>query len=953
MNSKAVLTMLVAVIAAISVASVCVASELTEAAEGDQAAIRTTTYPTLADAIAAADAGDEVRLLMNVELTSTIKIDSGDDITLNLDGKTLTMSSSAGKNRIIQNEGNLTITGNGTMGGGCTTDNQSPGPIKNNENATLTIENGTFIGNPGYDSAVLMNLGTMTVNGGTIKDGRQAVKTDDPGKTTINGGTFSNDSSSQLACIYNSATATENEDDKGTVINNGTFIGKNVNTVQNVGTMWINGGTFSNTADQTIENKSGTLRISGGTFTNVYHRTILNTATLIITGGSFSNTNCSICGGGTNDYVIRQTAGEMTIGGDATVTGVQGGITVARGNATINGGTFQTVDCTDPNRNHAQSTSHYPLYISGSAGVCDVDITGGTFTGCDKPAVYVNGNVANNAIDLDISEGNFEITKDDAAYDPISVIPVASGLGGTIKAIVSGGTFDGEIDESILASGLELIPTGDGKFEAAELDESNAAAKIGDELYPTFSDAYEAATDGAEIVLLKTVELDSELHVDKSITINLNGINHTFSSISIGKDHTLTITDTGVEGELTTSGITVDGKFVLSGGTISQIQSASTFITSNGGTIDLAGGEIVNVSVTSYNAPVMIQDGTLTMSGTIISGCSGYFGAISAEGSNVTFTGGEITSNTAERGAMGYNAMVYLADCTTVMEDVTISGNTQRYSVMAYWSAAGGSFSMSGGTLSDGDRMTLFLSTTDADANPTISISGGTIAGEREAIETDFAGTVYIDLSGNPDISGELFIYNSSMPTDGVIRLNTGFEPKQTVRIVLNSEPTDGYTPLAITDGAESELEHVTVERSGTSYIPVIQEGKVILVKAVTIVFKDAWTGNELVRFETIPGAKIPYDEIAEYISGMDKPGYHYRWVDSKGTIVDFDTYTIPEDAKNSNTIYPYYWLNIPVVTVDADRTQATEGETITLTAEIADAVDGLTYTYAWFCDGE
>lgn len=126
------------------------------------------------------------------------------------------------------------------------------------------------------------------------------------------------------------------------------------------------------------------------------------------------------------------------------------------------------------------------------------------------------------------------------------------------------------------------------------------------------------------------------------------------------------------------------------------------------------------------------------------------------------------------------------------------------------------------------------------------------------------------------------------------------------------------------------------------------------MVRGVTLTFKTAIRGDELVEITVIPGGSIPYDEIKDKLIVEDRAGYYYRWVDS-GTnkVIDLESYTVPDDGKYSRTIYPYYYLEVPEVSVSADKVEAFIGETITITASVANHSDALTYTYVWSVDGQ
>ena len=120
-------------------------------------------YSTLAEAVAAAEDGQTVRLLADVEQNTQLTINKS--ITLDLNGKTIKNTADIwGKNTnailSITNGAKVTITGNGTIDAkenDCYTINMVKGD--------LTIENGTFYGNV---SVVQVQEGTLSVKGGTF-----------------------------------------------------------------------------------------------------------------------------------------------------------------------------------------------------------------------------------------------------------------------------------------------------------------------------------------------------------------------------------------------------------------------------------------------------------------------------------------------------------------------------------------------------------------------------------------------------------------------------------------------------------------------------------------------------------------------------------------------------------------------------------------------------------------
>lgn len=163
-------------------------------------------YDSLGKAISKAAVGDTVVLLTDVELSDTITIPTDKKITLDLSSKTITGTDNTEKNfSLIDNRGDLTITGNGTMTLTATVNsgwNRYSAVLANNPGGKLTIENGTFEHLGGTDMAYgIDNLtngkGTYAetiINGGTIKSTYRGIRQflngiEAQNILTVNGGT--------------------------------------------------------------------------------------------------------------------------------------------------------------------------------------------------------------------------------------------------------------------------------------------------------------------------------------------------------------------------------------------------------------------------------------------------------------------------------------------------------------------------------------------------------------------------------------------------------------------------------------------------------------------------------------------------------------------------------------------------------------------------------------------
>lgn len=191
--------------------------------------------------------GGEVTLTYNVALDSYLTIPENVEVTLNLNGYSITAESG----NCIRNNGTLTITGEGTI------KSKSTYAI-NNVSGTVTVESGNI--------GAIFNGGKLTVNDGVIANtvsGKHGIYHD--GSTlTINGGTFTSTSGNEL---INDATSTTGD----VVINAGSFtqIGKSYLLGATNAGIIINGGTFNGYVDANGNNdkmRTEAATIKGGTF---------------------------------------------------------------------------------------------------------------------------------------------------------------------------------------------------------------------------------------------------------------------------------------------------------------------------------------------------------------------------------------------------------------------------------------------------------------------------------------------------------------------------------------------------------------------------------------------------------------------------------------------------------------------------------------------------------------
>ena len=240
-------------------------------------------YATLADAVAAAQSGETVKLLANIAEGATIPADK--TVTLDLNGKNIKPTTGDA----IVNKGNLTIVGSGEVAA----QNSESAAIANFPGATANVNGGTFVSAHWY---VIKNLGNMTIDGPvTIKKPEGNTDT----SSLIDNGWYG--STDKVAGESVSAQA----DKAKLTIKSGKFTGKSGSASCSViknddyATLDISGGTFDSTNNQNTSNATTILNwnvatISGGTFIGQYplangaYNNAADKGQFTISGGTFT-----------------------------------------------------------------------------------------------------------------------------------------------------------------------------------------------------------------------------------------------------------------------------------------------------------------------------------------------------------------------------------------------------------------------------------------------------------------------------------------------------------------------------------------------------------------------------------------------------------------------------------------------------------------------------------------
>lgn len=504
-------------------------------------------------------------------------------------------------------------------------------------------------------------LSNIEVKGGTFtaKDGNAAVKAynwkdltpsdfTQNDKVSVSGGTFSSAVDESLCA--DGYIPTKNTD--GTF---GVKVGKYVAEIGSQGYESLteavaaaeDGQTvtlLADAAEDVVISKSITLDLGGKTLTN----TNAGKATISVTGGTVTVKNGNVMGG-TGYYNIEVTKegsnANLTLTDVTATAGNTGSSMIDNyGTLTITSGTYTGGLDTVKNEPSAKlniTGGTFTLTKGNSDGFTGVvfnygelTISGGEFVQSDKNAPYGQAQVIHTdksgsaAPSTVITGGTF---KNLCTRSPAWTVREMNAAAGATKA--SGGTFNKNILEAYCAAGFIPTKNADGTYGVKE---GHYVAAVGSKKYETLADAIRLATKGKTITLLADVEQNTQLAINKSITLDLNGktIRNTVdiwgdkanAILSITNGAKVTITGNGTidakENDCYTINV-VKGDLTIENGTfygnVSVVQVEEGTLSVKGGTFDLhqkwEGSSkylfnCIDSEFTSGNAKVAISGGT-------------------------------------------------------------------------------------------------------------------------------------------------------------------------------------------------------------------------------------------------------------------------------------------------------------------------------------------------------
>ena len=745
-------------------------------------------YESLQEAVAAAEDGQTVTLL--ADATEDVVISKS--ITLDLGGKTLT-NTNAGKATI-----SVTVTvKNGNVVGGNDYYNIE---VTKNSGADLTLTDVTATaGNTG--SSMIDNWGTLTITSGTYTGGLNVVKSEEGSKLTITGGTFTRETAPRwgitgTVLVYGTTTITGgtfNEKststnarvvvtgrvdgyDSITYVKGGTFNGNGNNVFHHLSpaqaddSFEVSGGTFNKSipdyycADGFIptKNAGGTYGVKEGQYVakvgSKKYETLADAIRLAAKGKTITlladveqNTQLTINKNITldlNGKTIKNTADIWGDNANAILSITNGAKVTITGNGTID----------------AKENDCYTINVVKG----DLTIENGTFYGNVSVVQMEEGT-------LSVKGGTFDLhQKWEGSSKYLFNCIDSEFTSGNAKVAISGGTFVGfdpnvspeqKVDgktPSFAAPGVGITKNENGSFTAVDGMTAQILDKDGNSVnaYSTLAEAVAAAQDGQTVRLLADVEQNTQLIINKSITLDLNGktikiSGYTAEKAQVSVKGNLTIQDSS---EAQTGKICSDYT-----GTAGRVVSVE-----NGGKLTIAGGTIT----------------TEGMSG--LSGSAVYI----ASGAEVNMTGGAVKVD-AKRGNVAMN----------------VKGST-------------GVFTMSGGSViaEAGDGTETYITAISGSSGSTIQISAGTVSGPqalfaRSSATTitggSFTGSITVK---NGSISGGTFDraldkkacaagYVPTQNGDGTYGVEIGM-----FTVMVTSRTTGSNSPVANVTGGGSDI---------------------------------------------------------------------------------------------------------------------------------------------------
>ena len=445
-----------------------------------------------------------IKLTSNIELTEALVLDSGKNVTINLNGYTLTVANVVGNYGVVVKNGTLTIEGNGNV---IVPGELGFGTASNTTTGNIVINGGNFIGENALYIFGCYN-GSVTINGGDFTalycvlnnfpdDGHGHIVN---GVATVNGGSFevTDTDTYYRPFIFLGDVAVEG------------VVNYNVHTAENLAIAFKNGGNVTLVED--IEIDANALEVYMPYYLGMNSMTIHSGKAVVLDLNGHTISHEAEC---TESYAMIYNNGSLTINdsigsgkisfkdnGEGDPTYGWGAYTIINnGVLVVNGGVIENLS--DQNKDSA-SCKHMVSAIDQAAGSTTINggtistpyyrsirirngalnITAGTFDG----QIWLQTNKKSN-ISLDISGGEFSPNWNDGSSVYIEnneadcEVTISGGFFQTkigsnpsyreqLTGVITGGTFTEQARDNtpviLINENCEFLDNGDGTYSLIE-----------------------------------------------------------------------------------------------------------------------------------------------------------------------------------------------------------------------------------------------------------------------------------------------------------------------------------------------------------------------------------------------------------------------------------------------------------------------------------------------------
>ncbi|MBR3002514.1 MAG: BspA family leucine-rich repeat surface protein, partial [Clostridia bacterium] len=432
------------------------------------------TYNTLSEAFTGVTSGNTIKAINGNEETVAPTLASGKTVTLDLNGKTITLT-----NVTLTNNGNLTITGNGTLTTSTANDLitnagtlnlAQTGTVSNTSTERISVVRSTGTTNITGTGNIESKTDTYAIYGGNINISNGTITTEDGGVYTKNTFNMTDGKihSSTCAVLISNGTATIS----------GGIIEKDKDSEGN----WQVGACFNVSGNSNVTLSGGTIQgFDGNPSNSIMHD---GTGSVIIDGATVLNSNNAITNGGSGKIIVKSGTVTSTrangIRNSGASTGnieIKGGTISSGGSATLRNEGTGTIIIGEENSDSIESPIINGRVFGNGENIGDIIVHSGKILGTSAEGIASSGNIiingglistlenGTNGVILNSSTGKITITGGTIQSKDYMAVVVKNTETGEVE--ITGGTITSTQSEAIYnAKGKTTIsgnPTITGK----------------------------------------------------------------------------------------------------------------------------------------------------------------------------------------------------------------------------------------------------------------------------------------------------------------------------------------------------------------------------------------------------------------------------------------------------------------------------------------------------------